>query len=90
MNYYKRFAEGNNLRRIRKDRGMSQLNLAFYCNQSSSKISQYENGKIMPRYDVMRKIARTLDVEVDEIYPKLSELDKEVDTVKYRISGEYF
>lgn len=82
MNKYYEFAKTNRLRQIRESKGVTQRSLALACSQTASKISCYERGLIMPRYDVIRAISRFLDVCVDEIYPEFKSIDERVDHLK--------
>ena len=72
----------NNLRQLREAKKISRSMLAMACTSDVSQIRKYEQGKCMPNYWVLRKIARFLGVSIDEIYPCVVELDKRLDRVK--------
>ena len=52
------------LRAARKRRGWSQAELALKLRRSGSNISNYENGKTIPRLDTLLLLAEPLDLEV--------------------------
>jgi transcriptional regulator with XRE-family HTH domain len=52
-----------NLKNFRKKRGLSQMQLAEYCDISSVYISEIEIGKKFPSIGVIEKIAFILKVE---------------------------
>lgn len=52
-----------NLRRIRKLRGLKQKELAEIVGVSESSISQYESGKKQPSFEIALKLAEALDCE---------------------------
>jgi len=54
-----------NLRKIRKERGISQLKLAMDLNMSQNTISRYETGEREPGINELIKIADYFDVSVD-------------------------
>lgn len=76
---YNDVAKQNNLKKIRKQKGVTQHTLAVICSQTASDISRYERGKCMPGYIVLRRIVRFLEVSVEKIYPELEKLNREVD-----------
>lgn len=55
---------GENIRRIRKEKGWTQSQLAHELNISQQMIGQYENNIQPHRIDTIEKIARALDVSV--------------------------
>jgi len=55
---------GRALREIRKDRGISQKNLARLIGKNSSYISLIENGRRKPSMSVLEAISSTLKVPV--------------------------
>jgi transcriptional regulator with XRE-family HTH domain len=58
------------IRRLRKSRGWNQTELAFYASLAPSVISQVENGKRDPSASTLRKLAKALEVEVGDLFPK--------------------
>lgn len=56
-----------NIKRIRKERGMTQLELAQKCNILYQTLGKYERGILNPKLETMRKIANALDVTIGDI-----------------------
>jgi len=56
-----------NLRKIRKEHGMTMKHLAERIGVSESAISQYENGKRQPGYETLIELSRIFDVSTDYI-----------------------
>ena len=54
-----------NLRKIRKEKGISQIKLALDLNTSQNTISRYETGEREPGINELIKIADYFDVSVD-------------------------
>jgi transcriptional regulator with XRE-family HTH domain len=53
----------DNIRRIRKDKGISQEKLAEACNTATSYIGLMEIYKNIPKLSTIEKIAKALDVD---------------------------
>ncbi len=58
---------GDNLKRLRTEKGISQGDLADLIKMHSTHISRYERGLTSPTVDVIRKIADALKVSADEL-----------------------
>lgn len=58
---------GNNLKRIRTQKGISQGDISRKLNMDRAYISGIENGKRNPTLSNIEKIAKALDVSVDEL-----------------------
>lgn len=56
------------IREQRKRNGLTQEQLAELTGIKPPHISKYENGKILPSIESLRKIAYTLNCLVDELY----------------------
>ena len=54
-----------NLKKIRKEKGISQLKLALDLNTSQNTISRYETGEREPGICELIKIADYFDVSID-------------------------
>ncbi|GHV25266.1 hypothetical protein FACS189498_3330 [Spirochaetia bacterium] len=52
-----------NLKKIRKSRGLSQMKLAEKCDTAASYIGEIEIGRKFPSVEMIEKIAGTLKVE---------------------------
>ncbi len=60
---------GDNIRKVRKQKNMTLQQLAYILGCSQQNISQYENGKRVPKIDTLKKIATALDVNVNDLLP---------------------
>lgn len=58
---------GRNLRRIRKDRGLSQEELGFRAEMKRSYVSDIERGKRNPSLQAMGRLADALDIDLAEL-----------------------
>ncbi|MBQ8123671.1 MAG: helix-turn-helix transcriptional regulator [Ruminococcus sp.] len=58
---------GDNIRKIREKRDLTQSELAVKINVSVSSISDYERGTKCPSVAVVKQIADELDVSMDEL-----------------------
>ena len=56
---------GTTLKKLRRDRELSQLQLGELVGLSNAAISKYENAQSYPPYDVLMKLATTLKVSTD-------------------------
>jgi len=56
-----------NVRLIRKQKGLSQIQLALLCDLDRTYISQIENGSANPSLDSLRRLANALDVNLYEL-----------------------
>lgn len=57
-----------NLKIARIRKGISQKDLASKIGLTGQSISEYENGRLNPSYDIMKKISEELDTSVDELF----------------------
>ena len=55
------------LREIRKQKGLSQEQLAELSHVHRVSISMFENGKKNPNVDSLKRLANALDVSTDEL-----------------------
>jgi transcriptional regulator with XRE-family HTH domain len=58
------------VRRMRQERGWNQTELAFRSRLAPSVISQIENGKRDPSAGTLKKLAKALEVDVADLFPK--------------------
>lgn len=58
---------GLNLKIARIKKGLNQNQLAKIANVSPATISKLECGKLNPRIDVIKRLAKALDVSVAEL-----------------------
>ena len=66
---------GNSLKRIRKEKGITQEALALKLGVTKGMISQYENGNREPKLDTIKKIAAALDCNMNVLISKETILD---------------
>jgi transcriptional regulator with XRE-family HTH domain len=59
------------LRRIRKERGLSQQRLAELAKVDKVTIVHIEGGKVSPKVETLEKLATALEVEVADFFPKV-------------------
>ena len=57
---------GKRIKEIRKANGITQKELSEKLGTSQQNIAQYENGKRQPKFETLRRIAKALDVGLDE------------------------
>jgi transcriptional regulator with XRE-family HTH domain len=57
-----------NLKRFRKERGLSQLALSAKCDTTSNYIGQIEMGRRIPSFDKIEKIAAALEIDPHELF----------------------
>ena len=60
----------NNLRKIRKDKGLSQLRLSFMTGIAPSEISRIENGWLRAFPGWRKRLARALGTTEAELFPE--------------------
>jgi transcriptional regulator with XRE-family HTH domain len=58
---------GERLRAIRKQRGVTQVDLAQAIGTTQNIVSDYERGKLRPNTTILTKLAAVLQVSSDEI-----------------------
>src|SRR5215203_295452 len=62
---------GAEIRRLREAKGWSGAQLAVYAGMAPSAVSQIETGKRNPNSGSLAKIAKALEVEVRDLFPKV-------------------
>lgn len=60
----------NNLKYLRKKKGLRQIDLALEIGKSSNYINSIENGKYFPSPETIEQIANLLEVEPMQIFDK--------------------
>jgi transcriptional regulator with XRE-family HTH domain len=58
---------GNNLRRAREDRLLTQEELAGAAGLGLSTVVRVENDQVEPRFSTIRKLAKALDMDPREL-----------------------
>ena len=66
LDYQKKF--GLQLKKIRLRKGMSQLDLASYCNMEKTSISRIENGRTNITLKTIVLLSNALDVNLVEFF----------------------
>jgi transcriptional regulator with XRE-family HTH domain len=56
---------GQKIKQLRDEKGLSQSDLEKRSGVSSKLLSKYENGRIMPTADTLKRIAEGLDISAD-------------------------
>lgn len=59
---------GDEVRRLRHERGLSQEELAFKCGRSLNYMSEIETGKRNPSLDTIAAICAALEVALAEFF----------------------
>ena len=78
---------GENLKKIRKEKGLTQKELGKLCGMSEAQIGQYENGLRNPKMETLEKIANALDISYFELLD-ISETTKESNIQKITLNVE--
>lgn len=79
---------GENIKRIRKEKGLTQKKLGELCGIAESNIRKYENGKQNPKIETIQKIATALKVSLFDVI-SISEYNSLIDTkVKEQIQND--
>lgn len=64
---------GANIRRIRKEQGLTIEDLAFYAETTSSHLGRIERGKTNPTVKTLQRIAKALGVETADFFVPIRE-----------------
>ena len=72
---------GSRLRKLRKERGLTQSELGNLADVEYVLISRYEQNKVMPKIETLNKLCSALNVSVDEILNGKSNQEFEVKIV---------
>ena len=78
---------GENIKKIRKEKGLTQKELGKLCGMSEAQIGQYENGLRNPKMETLEKIANALDISYFELFD-ISETTKESNIQKITLNVE--
>ena len=58
----------SNLKKIRKERGMSQMTLSRLCDTTTNYIGQIEMGRRTPSFEKIEQIAAVLDIPSHKLF----------------------
>ena len=75
-----------NLKKIRKEQGISQMNLSRLCETTSNYIGQIEMGRRIPSFDKIEKIATALKIAPGQLFMEENSEEKKkqkIDTKEY-------
>lgn len=82
----------DNIRRIRKEKGITQERLAEYCGTSASYIGLMETYKNVPKLSTIERIAEALNVPVQAIFAEsadsCAQTDARASALRSRIKQE--
>lgn len=73
---------GENIRKIRKEKGLTQKQLGKLCQMNEVQIRQYELGKANPKIETVDKIASALGVNIVDIMERFT-------MEQYKTTSEY-
>ncbi|MCF0118062.1 MAG: helix-turn-helix transcriptional regulator [Bacilli bacterium] len=59
---------GMRIKYLRKQRNLSQEQLAFECNLNKNYLCDIENGKRNPTLDILEKISHGLNITLEELF----------------------
>ena len=60
---------GQNIKRIRKEKGLTQKRLGELCGINEANIRKYELGGAKPKIETIQKIAEALQVPLSDLIP---------------------
>ena len=88
---------GEKIRIIRKEKGMTQKQLADRCKMADSAIRKYESNQVVPKMEMVERIANALGVPATQLMNRSLQIQMEADGVhrilsraeeKYRLAEE--
>lgn len=79
---------GENIRKYRKEKGLTQKELAERLGVSQAMITQYENGKRIPKIDTINNIAGALEMGIRRLYPDFSREEWETSDTFKRVQAQ--
>jgi HTH-type transcriptional regulator, competence development regulator len=73
---------GETIAKLRKEKGLSQYELADRLGFSRGKLSNYEQGSRQPDYDTLKKIADYFDVSIDHLLGREEKVKTKEDSLE--------
>ena len=67
---------GEKLRKLRKDKGLTQAQLAEKIGRSEKHVSKIETGTYFPNYATLNKILHALDLKIEDVGLDLKNIKK--------------
>lgn len=62
---------GSRILKARRNKGLTQREVAKAIGHSQSSITQIESGKVLPRTDTLFKLSKALDTPVNKFFPEV-------------------
>ena len=84
---------GENIKKIRKEKDVTQAELADACGFTTTALSAYENGHRNPSLETVAKIAKKLEISIDHIYygnPNIAFIEAEEDEGKKIVNAIFY
>ncbi len=78
---------GKNIRALRKAQGLTQEALGNLMGTTKQSISAWEDGKFVPNYDNIKKLAKALNVQVTDLESTQKQLNQKVKEVMTEIDS---
>ncbi|MBO5130610.1 MAG: helix-turn-helix transcriptional regulator [Oscillospiraceae bacterium] len=76
----------DNIKSIRKSRGMTQEELAVRLHVVRQTVSKWEKGLSIPDAEILQKIAEVLDTTVTELLDEQPAVEQEIDQVAQQLA----
>ena len=73
-----------NLKKTRKERGMSQMTLSRLCDTTTNYIGQIEMGRRIPSFDKIEQIAAVLEIPANKLF-ECEEKEEKRDKLKAKL-----
>ncbi|MDE9798931.1 helix-turn-helix transcriptional regulator [Staphylococcus delphini] len=78
---------GNQIKKFREKRGLTQQGLADKLNVSRQAVSRYEKGLRKANQDTLFELSRILKCSIDDFFPK-NDVDEKPQTLAAHLEGE--
>ena len=73
---------GKNIAAFRREKGLTQTELGEICGVSNQAVSKWEAEMTMPDVMLLPKIAKTLDVSLEELYNGRAEMPQQLSSIQ--------
>lgn len=73
----------NNLKRLRKSKKLTQIQLAEKLGVAKTTLASYEQGRRMPDIEIQNKLADIFDISLDQLHGRASQQENENDTLMF-------
>jgi transcriptional regulator with XRE-family HTH domain len=60
---------GKRLKKVRNDNGLTQIEVAAKANVSPNHYARLERGEIKPKFEMIEKLAKALNVKSSDLLP---------------------